>query len=95
MEKELTLEILDEAISKIRETDSEWDTGFDVALLNSEDWKRCKQSVNKLIGTSYFTGYETIWGMRVIAIPEISEDTMILYSSPDHYKILKHIKKDT
>ena len=35
-----------------------------------------------------------LWGMRVIAIPEILEDTMILYNSPDNYRVVKHIRVD-
>ena len=86
---ELTLEILDEVISKIKEYESK---SYEVAFVNSGDWRKCIEAT-RFLAQANFTG-EWLWGMRVIAIPEIPEDTMILYNSPDNYKIVKHIRKE-
>ncbi len=83
---ELTLEIIDEALSKMRELEPK---PYDVLFLNNEDWRKCCEALRFWAKTD-FQG-EWVFSMRVIAIPEIAKDTMIMYSSPDHYKVVKHI----
>lgn len=87
---ELTLDIIDEAIAKVREFEPK---PYDVAFLNAEDWRKCCNAMRTWAGIQTpFGNGEWLFSMRVIAIPEIPKDVMIMYSSPEHYKVIHHIK---
>ena len=88
--EELTLEILDKALAKIKEHEPK---PFDVVFLNSEDWRKCCDGVRTWTGIQTpFGNGAWLFSMRVIAIPEIPQDVMIMYSSPDHYKVIHHVR---
>lgn len=92
MVEQLTLQILDAAIAKVKEF-----RGKDAPMLiqlNTDDWRKAKDAMRKfgkLLGMKIHVSEDTMWGIPVVELPELPEGTMILVFDKDHYVKVTHI----
>ena len=94
MASELTLEILDQAINKIKEFRN---TQTETIRINPNTWKRAVVTMKTLCGVSYSPvniPSDACFGIPVITDDAIPEDEMLLYLDKDHFVRVKHIGRN-
>jgi len=94
MDGELTFEILDKAIAKVKEHECK----IQEIRINTEDWRKAKESLKALcdmVIVDIKIPDDMMWGIPVIALPDLPEGTMLLYYDKEHYVTVKHVGLNT
>jgi hypothetical protein len=92
MAEELTLDILDRAINRVKEMCP--DPVFREIRINPDDWHKAKARLNGLLsamGCETKVSEDTCMGIPVRASEEVPPNTLILYYDPKHFVVVENV----
>ncbi len=90
-ENELTLDILDIAIAKVKEYQDRTLQGIHI---NPDDWRKAKAALKnlcQLMKVDIKIPEDRMWGIKVVEVPELLEGTMLMVYDEDNLVKIENV----